>query len=76
MKGGNHSDIKAKMDALNNVWNEASTKMYESARAQQPGNASGGKPPEGAEQQQQQQQTSGDKGKKVEDADFEVVDDK
>ena len=76
VKGGNHSDIKAKMDALNNVWNEASTKMYESARAQQPGNASGGKPPEGAEQQQQQQQTSGDKGKKVEDADFEVVDDK
>jgi molecular chaperone DnaK len=77
IKGGNHSDIKAKMEVLNNVWNEASTKMYESARAQQPGGPAGERAAEGAQQQQQQsQEQSGDKGKKVEDADFEVVDDK
>jgi molecular chaperone DnaK len=73
VKGGNHNDIKAKMEVLNNAWNEASTKMYESARGQQAGGPSAGQPSEG---QQQQQQPSADKGKKVEDADFEVVDDK
>jgi molecular chaperone DnaK len=75
IKGGNHNDIKAKMEALNNAWNEASTKMYESARGQQAGGPTAGQASEG-QQQQQQQQPSGDKGKKVEDADFEVVDDK
>ncbi|TSA15964.1 molecular chaperone DnaK, partial [bacterium] len=73
VKGGNHNDIKAKMEVLNNTWNEASTKMYESARGQQAGGATTGQP---GESQQQQQQTSNDKGKKVEDADFEVMDDK
>lgn len=70
VKGGNHNDIKAKMEVLNNAWNEASTKMYESAKGQQAGGPTPGQPSEG------QQQPSGDKGKKVEDADFEVVDDK
>ena len=74
VKGGNHSDIKAKMEALNNAWNEASTKMYEAAKGQQAGGPGAGQP--GPEQQQQQQQPGGDKGKKVEDADYEVVDDK
>jgi len=73
VKGGNHNDIKAKMEVLNNTWNEASTKMYESARSQQAGGAATG---QAGESQQQQQQTSNDKGKKVEDADFEVMDDK
>lgn len=71
IKGGNHSDIKAKMEALNNTWNEASTKMYESARTQQ-----AGAPPPGQAAGGPQPQPEGDKGKKVEDADFEVVDDK
>ncbi|MBW7888402.1 MAG: molecular chaperone DnaK [Bacteroidetes bacterium] len=68
----NNGDIKGKMDALNKVWNDASTKMYDAAK--QAG------PQPGAEQQQahtenaNQQQQSG--GKKVENADFEVVDDK
>ena len=70
VKGGNHSDIKAKMESLNNSWNEASTKMYEAAKNQQAGGPNAGQP--GPEQQQ----PSGDKGKKVEDADYEVVDDK
>jgi molecular chaperone DnaK len=73
VKGGKHKDIKAKMEVLNNTWNEASTKMYESARGQQAGGSATGQP---GESQQQQQQTSNDKGKKVEDADFEVMDDK
>jgi molecular chaperone DnaK len=73
VKGGNHSDIKAKMEALNNAWNEASTKMYEAAKGQQAGAPGAGQP---GPEQQQQQQPGGDKGKKVEDADYEVVDDK
>jgi molecular chaperone DnaK len=75
IKSGNHSDIKAKMEALNNAWNEASTRMYEAARGQQAGagpQAQGAPAGQAAGEQQQ----GGDKGKKVEDADFEVVDDK
>ena len=70
IKGGNAGDIKAKMDALNNAWNEASTKMYESARAagaQQQAPFAGESGPTGG---QQQQPPAGDQGKKVEDADF------
>jgi molecular chaperone DnaK len=86
IKGNNPAEIKAKTEALNNAWNEASTKMYESAKSQQApptgqpgaggqqqGPFAGGQP--GAEQGGPQQQ-SGDGGKKVENADFEVVDDK
>ncbi|HTP12929.1 MAG TPA: molecular chaperone DnaK [Bacteroidota bacterium] len=73
IKANNTSDIKAKTEALNNAWNEASTKMYESAKS--PGGPQAGGPPPGAGQEQQQQQ-GGEGGKKVENADFEVVDDK
>ncbi len=70
IKTGSQSEIKAKMDALNNAWNEASSQMYQSTRGsqdQQQGQPSG--PPPG--------QDKGDEsGKKVENADFEVVDDK
>ncbi len=81
IKGNNPADIKAKTESLNNAWNEASTKMYESAKSQQApptgqggqqqGPFTGGQPGAGPQQQQ-----SGDGGKKVENADFEVVDDK
>ena len=69
-----NSGIKEKMDELNKIWNDASTKMYEAAKAAgpQPGAEQGG-------QQQQQQSTGGgnaEGGKKVENADFEVMDDK
>ena len=88
VKGNNPADIKAKTEALNNAWNEASTKMYESAKSHQapptgqPGSDepqqgpfAGGQP--GAEQAGPQQQQGSDQGgKKVENADFEVVDDK
>lgn len=73
VKGGNAADIKAKVEILNTTWNEASTKMYESAKSagaqQQAGPQEAGGP-------SAQQQASGDSGKKVENADFEVVDDK
>jgi len=68
-----NSGIKEKMDALNAIWNEASTKMYEAAKA------AGPQPGADADGQQQQQSSGGgnaDSGKKVENADFEVVDDK
>jgi molecular chaperone DnaK len=82
IKGNNPADIKAKTEALNNAWNEASTKMYESAKSQQApgaggqqqGPPAGGQPGAGPETQQQQGSDQG--GKKVENADFEVVDDK
>ena len=74
IKANNMSEIKSKTEALNNAWNEASTKMYESAKSA--GGPQPGGPQPGAEQQQQQQQGGGEGGKKVENADFEVVDDK
>lgn len=74
IKSNNMTEIKAKTEALNNAWNEASTKMYESAKSA--GGPQAGGPQPGADQQQQQQQQGGEGGKKVENADFEVVDDK
>jgi len=72
IKGGVGVDIKAKTEILNTAWNEASTKMYESAKSAQgqPGTGpqSGPEPAGGQEQK--------DSGKKVENADFEVMDDK
>jgi molecular chaperone DnaK len=62
-KTGIAADINAAMQQLNKTWSEASTKMYESASQQGPA--------PGAESSQQ----PGD-GKRVEDADYEVVDDK
>jgi molecular chaperone DnaK len=78
IKTNNATEIKAKMETLNNTWNEASTKMYESAKNQPgAGGPQQGPGQPGGEQQQQQQPPSGDQGgKKVENADFEVVDDK
>ncbi len=73
IKSNTVSEIKSKTEALNNAWNEASTKMYESAKGS--GGPQAGGPQPGAGQQQQQQQ-GGEGGKKVENADFEVVDDK
>ncbi len=64
--------IKAAVNDLNETWSDISSKMYDTARAQQ-GAA-------GAQQQAQQQETAGSESQKaeeseVEDADFEVVDD-
>ena len=73
-KGTNTDEMKSAIEALNAAWNEASTQMYSQATGSQ-----------GAGQQQEgfssQGQTQGDQSqastddKKVENADFEVVDD-
>jgi molecular chaperone DnaK len=60
----NASDIRPAMDALNQLWSEASTKMYQDASATQQQPTDNG----GAE--------AGADGNKVEDADFTVVDEK
>ncbi len=81
VKSASMAEIKAKMEMLNNAWNEASTKMYESAKEQQAQGAGGpqqgpfaGAQPGAGPQQPQGATDQG--GKKVENADFEVVDDK
>jgi molecular chaperone DnaK len=77
VKSGSVADIKAKMDALSSAWSEASTQMYQRATAGQRAGAEG--PFTGAQAGPQQGPAEGakeSKGKAVEDADFEVVDDK
>jgi molecular chaperone DnaK len=69
VKSGNASDIKSKTDELNKVWNDASTKMYEAAKTS------------GAQQEQAHAHSASDNGAKkdgkaVENAEFEVVDEK
>ncbi len=77
LKTGVIADIKSAMDALNNIWNEASTQMYQQATQQSAQQQAG---PSEQQQSGGQQSSAGDKkptdGKAVEDADFEVVDDK
>jgi molecular chaperone DnaK len=71
IKSNNASTIKSAMETLNTAWNEASTQMYQQATA------AGGQEQAG-QQQQEQPGEAPPKGddKKVEDADFEVMDDK
>jgi len=71
IKSNNASTIKSAMETLNTAWNEASTQMYQQATA------AGGQQQAG-QQQQEQPGEAPPKGddKKVEDADFEVMDDK
>jgi molecular chaperone DnaK len=69
----NASDIRPAMDALNQLWSEASTKMYQDASAEQSNNRTS--------EQSNAGNTAGSAGtadtaggNKVEDADFTVVD--
>ncbi len=68
-KGTNIEEIKSAIEAMNAAWSEASTQMYSQATGneQQTGEQ---KTEAGGEQPK----TEGD-GKKVENADYEVVDD-
>jgi len=65
-KGSNLEEIKSATDALNQVWQDAASQMYAQTADAQAG-----------QQTQEAQPEPDDKGKdeKVEDADFEVVDD-
>jgi molecular chaperone DnaK len=78
VKAGNNAEIKAKMDALNNAWNEASTYMYQQATAagQKAGAQGAGAGPQPGPEPGPTDGGKEQKGKAVEDADFEVVDDK
>ncbi|HET6271844.1 MAG TPA: molecular chaperone DnaK [Bacteroidota bacterium] len=70
IKGGNISTIKNAMETLNNAWNEASSQMYQQATSGGQGGPQAGPqggPTGGASKADE---------KKVEDAQFEVVDDK
>ena len=63
----NAADIRPATDALNQIWSEASTKMYEQAAQTPP--ADGEQPADG--------QPAGEAdGNKVEDADYTIVDEK
>ena len=63
----NPSDIRPATDALNQIWSEASTKMYEQASQAAP--TDGEQPADGAA-------TGEADGNKVEDADYTIVDEK
>jgi molecular chaperone DnaK len=73
IKSGSLADLKAKMESLNTAWNEASGAMYQSATAAGGPQAGAPNPGEGAP-------TDGpgmkSESKPVEDASFEVMDDK
>jgi len=68
MKGSNIEELRSATDALNQIWQETASKMYAKTTASQQGAQTSGT-------QAQAENTGKDKGKKVEDADFEVVDD-
>ena len=75
VKGGATSEIRAKTDALNAVWSEASEAMYQSATADAKG-APGPRPQGGAGPQEAPGMKDEKSENAVEDASFEVVDDK
>ncbi|NOY78443.1 MAG: molecular chaperone DnaK [Calditrichaeota bacterium] len=70
IKGEDMNEIKSATDALNQTWSDISSKMY--ARATAGGQQAGG--PTAGEATTTEQKA--EEGKNVEDADFEVVDDK
>jgi molecular chaperone DnaK len=70
IKGGNPAGIKSAMETLNTAWNDASSQMYQQATQ------AGQRPPEGPGQGPQPGPKPAADEKKVEDAQFEVVDDK
>ncbi len=70
IKSNNASTIKSSMEVLNTAWNEASTQMYQQATT------AGGQQQAGPQQGPAGDAAPKSDDKKVEDADFEVMDDK
>ncbi len=68
---GNVRTMKDAIENMNRAWSEVSSKMYERVRTETPPPSGGAsyEPPKG-------EQASGKKDDNIEDADFEVVDDK
>ena len=71
VKTDNVEEMKSAIEGLNNVWGEIASKLYAQAQTQ-PGPEA--QPGPGA--QAQEPGPEAESGKKVEDADFEVIDDK
>jgi molecular chaperone DnaK len=71
-KSNNANDIRSAVEGLNTAWNEASSQMYSQATggAGEQGQAGGQPPPSGDGGEKTEEE------KKVENADFEVMDDK
>ncbi len=68
IKGESIDELKSALEALNQIWHQAASKMYEAANAQQQS--------AGASEQQGPAEPQGEKPPEAEDADYEVVDDK
>ena len=73
VKGNNIDEIKSSTEALNKVWQEAASQMYAQTAGAE--GAQAGQPGPDAQAEAQDQDTGKKKKGKVEDADFEVVDD-
>ncbi|HDL18404.1 MAG TPA: molecular chaperone DnaK [Bacteroidetes bacterium] len=71
IKTDNLEEMKSATDALNTIWAEAASKMYAQAQQEEQAKAQADAGP-----QAQAADESKESGKKVEDADFEVIDDK
>jgi molecular chaperone DnaK len=71
-KGSNMEEIKSAMEGLNAAWNEASTQMYSQAT----GGQQGGQEGFGSQGQPSGEAKAKTDDKKVENADYEVIDDK
>jgi molecular chaperone DnaK len=77
LKAGVVAEIKSGMEELNKIWQEASSQMYQAAGQQGPQAGAQQGPQQSDFQGAAQEKTSEKKeDKKVEDADFEVMDDK
>jgi molecular chaperone DnaK len=76
LKTDNTEDIKAATETLNKVWQEVAQQMYQSASAEQAGQATGteGSGPAGAGPQPEAEASPGGDKSKVVDADYEVID--
>jgi molecular chaperone DnaK len=73
-KGSNIDELKSAIDGVNNIWNEVAQKIYSQTGAQ-PGDQPGQGPEAGASAEGGKEADSGKDDGKVEDADYEVVDD-
>ncbi|MBU2445167.1 MAG: molecular chaperone DnaK [Bacteroidetes bacterium] len=71
-KTGVVSEIKSKMDNLNNIWSEAASQMYQSTSA---GDAAGQQAQEPPKQDEVKKEKSEGSFGEVEDASYEVIDD-
>lgn len=69
IKSNNINEIRSSVDALNQIWNEASQQMYQAASAQQQASS---KTEDSSRKKDKDKKKKDDK--EVEDADFEVVD--